>query len=105
MNVLYLPEVHAWVLYAGILSLVASVILRSRKIFALEIVLLPGMMVLLEGWMLIITGLVQLIISVYLLFRLLHAIDRNYRLVLEKTHRIPRVITTKGADGGQSSFL
>ncbi|WP_028782180.1 hypothetical protein [Thalassobacillus devorans] len=102
---MYLPEVYAWVLYAGLLALAAAVVLRSVKMFSVEIVLLAGIMVLLDGQLLIFAGMIQLVISAMLLLGMLRAIDRNYRLVLEKTHRIPRNLTYRGADGARASFL
>lgn len=102
---MYLPEVYAWILYAGLLALAAAVVLRSVKMVTVEIVLLAGMLVLLDGQLLIFAGMIQLVISALLLLGVLRAIDRNYRLVLEKTHRIPRNLTDRGADGARASFL
>ncbi|WP_085507066.1 hypothetical protein [Thalassobacillus devorans] len=105
MTAFYIPEVYAVIVYAGVVALVASVILRSGKMAVAEMAVLAGLMFWFNGLLLIIGGIVQLAISVFLFGRLITAVNRNYRLVLEKTHRIPRVMTERGADGAQSSFL
>src|SRR5699024_12083656 len=46
----------------------------------------------------------QILFTIYLLYRMKQAIDYNYALVLEKTHQTPRKITSDGDTGTQFTF-
>ncbi|PAV27834.1 hypothetical protein CIL05_20000 [Virgibacillus profundi] len=92
----------------AILSLVGSIILRSKKVIITQLVLFISIFILdkfAENILLIPLAIIQLSFGVFILFRLKKAIDRNYLLVMEKTHQLPRNVNSNSSNGSQSSFL
>jgi hypothetical protein len=101
-------EEYKVILMIAILTVAVSVILRSYKILIIQLLFFIGLFIF-EGSIsqsiyMLLVGL-QLLLGCFLLYRLKKALDRNYQLVLEKTHKIPRDITRAGKSGSQSTFL
>lgn len=82
----------------------ASLILKSIKMFGLQLLLFILMLTLTNPAVDIILVATEVLIGGYLLYRLKRAIDFNYLLVMEKTHHMPRKIT-RDHNGSVSSFL
>ena len=73
--------------------------------------LLLGQLVLLITWVMVssmslsfIFIAVQILLTIYVLYRMKKAIDYNYGLVQEKIHRAPRNITSSGDNGTKRVF-
>ncbi|WP_373894848.1 hypothetical protein ACUL41_16780 [Virgibacillus natechei] len=92
----------------AIISLAGFIILRSAKLFLVQLLLVisvsatefAGINVLPT-----ILGIIQIALGGFFIFKFIKAINRNYQLVLEKTHQMPADITRRGANGSQSSFI
>ncbi|ENH96656.1 hypothetical protein J416_09784 [Gracilibacillus halophilus YIM-C55.5] len=59
----------------------------------------------LDGVFLTIIMIGQILFGLWILYRLWQAVDYNYDLELEKTHRIPQKHTKGGQDGTRNHFL
>ncbi|MFC3040622.1 hypothetical protein ACFOGI_10225 [Virgibacillus xinjiangensis] len=79
--------------------------LRSMRLFLAQIALLAILPAAEATWLAILSAILEALLIGFLLIRFKMAVDRNYRLVLEKTHQIPPQMTAEGANGSQSSFL
>lgn len=91
----------------AILTLGFSVILRSKGVFFIQVLLFLAMFVL--GKMMIDPlflplSLIQILFTIFIIYRTIKAIDRSYLLVMEKTNQIERKITEDRSTGTESSF-
>nr|WP_304213305.1 hypothetical protein [Fredinandcohnia onubensis] len=102
-------EPYVFLEITGIITLAFGVILKSKKVFFTQLVFLIGIFLLTDTTLnlLYYSSLyaLQSVISALVLLRYKKAIDRNYKLILEKTHKIPRNLTKGGDLGSQSSFF
>ncbi|UJL46692.1 hypothetical protein KFZ58_01665 [Virgibacillus sp. NKC19-16] len=95
-------------LILAIISLAGFIILRSAKLFFIQLLLVISIFATeLAGINVLPTalGIIQILLGAFFIFKFIKAIDRNYQLVLEKTHQIPSELTSRGANGTQSSFI
>lgn len=104
-----LVETSHWAVFILVIGFISSglalLYFRSVLGFLIEVILLAALIGL--GGSLsavIIVSVIQIIYSLFLLYRLMQAIHFNYRLVLEKTNKAPAEITQNGS-GIRSSFL
>ncbi|QHS23227.1 hypothetical protein GWK91_09810 [Virgibacillus sp. MSP4-1] len=91
----------------AIQALAIAVILRAKVMFLIQFAWLGGLYIIHEAALefLFITGSVaQILITLFLIYRIKKALDYNYLLVMEKTHQIPRNITRNRNFGMKSSF-
>lgn len=87
---------------AFILLLRAKIMFLVQLIFLVTIVLVePAHIV----WVMNVLLVVQLVLTLLVVYRIKKAIDRNYQLVMEKTHAVKRQITKNDYSGGQKSFF
>ncbi|MFD2761205.1 hypothetical protein [Lentibacillus juripiscarius] len=78
---------YALVFIVGLLTGVLTLMLRAFVITAVQAALLAVMPVLPDvGMLLSILSVVQVLLSGWILFKMVKVIDMGYRLVLEKTH-------------------
>lgn len=92
----------------AILTLVFSLLLRSAIVFWIQIGLLVFFYAIEASWGSIgymTATACQVLLSVLVAVGYLKAVNYNYHLILEKTHRIPRKITVHGYSGTRRSFL
>src|SRR5699024_10858031 len=98
---------YSFILFLAIISLVLTIILRTSKIFLAQLLLLLSFFVFngsTGGILSFLIITIQIILTIFLLYRLHKAIYRNYLLIEEKTHRRPRNLTKHGA-GIEKSFF
>ncbi|MFZ3578413.1 hypothetical protein [Virgibacillus sp. DJP39] len=96
------------ILVIAIQTLALSLVLRSVKVFTIEL----GLLILyffiqtpVTNPVYILLVLVQILLVVFTFYRFKKAIDTVYQRQLEKTHQMPRKITSNGYNGSRSSFL
>ena len=98
---------YSFIFYLSIITLALILLLKSYKMFIGQFVLFLSFSLLDETVTPIILAvmiLVQIALSVFVLYRFKKAIDRNYQLVLEKTHQT-RPQLTINSNGSQKSFF
>jgi hypothetical protein len=89
-------HVHAFIFIIAIEALVFSIILRSKRVVILQMILFLASFVvdgILPNFIYSIFIIAQILFGLFILFKVKKAIDRDYLLVLEKTHRIPANLT------------
>lgn len=83
-----------------------SVILKSVKLGLIEVGIV---LIVFIGsgvpYLYTVIVILQFAIAFLTLFKVKVAIDRNYQLVLEKTHHLPAKLTRGGNSGSKSTFL
>lgn len=92
----------------AIITLSMGIILKSTKVIFIQIVILLTIFLLkdsIQNIFYIPLYALQIILSALVLIRYKKAVDRNYTLILEKTHKIPRNLTKGGNLGSQTSFF
>lgn len=103
-----LIQEHSFFFIIGIITFSISVILRTKKLFLSQLIIFLSIYAIEESlsnilyWVLI---TVQISLGVIIIYGLKKAVHRNYLLILEKTHKIPRDITKGGNLGSQTSFF
>jgi membrane protein implicated in regulation of membrane protease activity len=103
----FISQQFSFILFLAIITLALTVVLKSMKLFIAQFTLLVSLSLLhAEMTMIlpILISIVQVILSAFILYRLKKAVDRNYQLVMEKTHQ-QRPDITKNTNGTQRSFL
>lgn len=102
-----LVQEHRFVFFLVIITLALAVILRTSTIFISQLALLFAFFIL-NAYTFPVTYYalfsVQLLLSIITIYKLIKAIDRNYILILEKTHKASPHLT-KGNNGSQKSFF
>lgn len=104
-----LVDTSHWALFILVIGFISSglalLYFKSVLGFLIEVILLAGL-IMLSGFLsaIVIVSVIQIMYSLFLLYRLMQAIHFNYLLVLEKTNQTPAEITQKGS-GSRSSFL
>jgi len=91
----------------AIITFALCIVLRAPTLFLIQLFLLIGVFTINTNMSFHIVELfmiLQILLSIYTLFRVKRAIDYNYYLVLEKTHQAPKKYTTKGASGTKITF-
>src|SRR5690625_3984349 len=110
----YEPLFHAFattypiVFLLAILSLGFSAILRSNRVFLVQALLFLAMFVLdkiVVDLLFPLLAIVQIVFTVFLIYRTIKAVYYDYFLIMEKTNQIERQITKDKADGTRSSFF
>jgi|SRR5690625_131989 len=99
---------HLFIFIAAVLTLATLIFLHSKMGFLAQSVFIVFMMVIDQTEIQILMGsllVLQVFLTLFVIYRLKKAIDRNYQLVLEKTHAIKRSITENDYTGSQKSFL
>lgn len=102
----FADEYYSLILFLVIITLALTIILKSTKIFITQLILLLAFFFISESSSFVVGFLfiaAQIVLSLSTLYKLKKAIDRNYMLVLEKTHQA-RPNITKGDNGSQRSF-
>lgn len=98
---------YSFVFYIAFMTLSLILLLKSYKMFIGQFVLFLSFSLLNETVIpsiLAVMIMVQIALSVFVLCRFKKAIDRNYQLILEKTHQ-SRPQLTKNSNGSQKSFF
>lgn len=83
-----------------------SIILKSSKLFFTQVLL--SIFIIITGNIPIIhvaLELFQVILAIFVLYKLYQALEYNYQLILEKTHQVPRKITNNGYNGTTKTFI
>lgn len=83
----------------GIVTLAFTIMLRCWLLFLGQLLILGTSMMVSNITISFILMNLQILFTIYLLYRMKQAIDYNYALVLEKTHQTPRKITSDGDTG------
>src|SRR5690625_2662486 len=99
---------HSFMFIIALLTLASVVLLRSKGMFLLQLALLVSMVFVDWANSNVFMGILVVIQPLFTLLVIYHvkkAIDRNYQLVLEKTHTVKRQITEHNYTGGQKSFF
>jgi hypothetical protein len=97
----------AYIFAIAAASLVLALILRSAILFLAQTALFAAIITLNTSGMValfITVTVLQLLLTIYLLYKLKLAVDWNYGLVEEKTHLKERDITRDGYSGTLRSF-
>lgn len=97
----------AYILAIAIASLVLTIALRSVTLFIAQSALLAAIFTLSTSGIIaffITVTVLQLLLSIYLSYKLKLAVDWNYGIVEEKTHLKHPDITKDGYDGRRGSF-
>lgn len=92
----------------AILSLGFSAILRSKRVFFIQAILFLAMFVfdkMMIDLLYLPLAIVQIVFTVFLIYRTIKAVHYDYFLIMEKTNQIERQITKDKADGTRSSFF
>lgn len=97
-------ELYVILFVLGIVTLTFTIILRSLLLFIGQFALLAMWMMFSSLMISFIFITIQLVLILYLLYRMKKAIDYNYTLVLEKTHLAPKYITEGGSTGTRLTF-
>ncbi|MGM8364090.1 hypothetical protein ACLIBG_01290 [Virgibacillus sp. W0181] len=96
------------ILIFAIITFAFSLFLRSATVFLVQIAVFVGMIVIDQTTLTLLyipISIIQIFISFYLVYRIKKAIDRNYMLVMEKTHQAEPNITRNRDSGSRPSFL
>jgi len=88
----------------GIVTLAFTIMLRSWLLFLVQLLILSASMMVSNITISFILMNLQILFTIYLLYRMKQAIDYNYVLVLEKTHQTPRKITSDRDTGTKFTF-
>lgn len=96
---------YSFVFYITMMTLVLAVLLKSVKIMLAEVVFFAIFFIIDIPVIYVLLTALQILLTLFVLYRLKQAIDYNYMLILEKTHQIPRKITSSGDNGHRSTFL
>src|SRR5690625_4528651 len=84
-----------------------SIILRSITFTGLQFLLIVAMYVFDMAFhpvlLFVVIG-IQFMLGIYLVYKYFQALERNYQLILEKTHHVPPRYTRKGP-GEQKAFM
>lgn len=97
----------AYIFAIAIASLVLAISLRSITLFLAQAALLAAIFTLSTSGIValfITVTVLQLLLTIYLLYKLKLAVDWNYGIVEEKTHLKERNITKDGNPGTRGSF-
>ncbi|MCC3355512.1 hypothetical protein [Bacillus sp. REN16] len=92
----------------AIITLAFGIILKSKKVFFTQLGILLVIVLLkdsIQSFLYIPLSVLQILVTALVLIRYKKAVDRNYTLILEKTHKIPRNLTKGGDLGSQTSFF
>jgi len=103
----WISHEYSFVFYIALITLALILLLKSYKMFVGQFVLFLSFSLLDETVTPIILAvmiMVQIALSVFVLYRYKKAIDRNYQLILEKTHQ-SRPHLVKNSNGSQKSFF
>ena len=115
MNIFHFPTAvnpgfisdFAYIFAIAIASLILAISLRSITLFLAQSALLAALFTLSTSGIaaiFIIVTVLQLLFSIYLLYKLKLAVDWNYGIAEEKTHLKEPEITRDGYDGTRNSF-
>ncbi|GAB3057200.1 hypothetical protein [Virgibacillus ainsalahensis] len=99
---------HRFIFFLAIVTFALSIILRTKKLFFGQLLLFLIIFTINESAIPILYYLliaVQSILAAAVIYKFKKAVDRNYTLVIEKTHEIPPDLTKGGHDGTQSTFF
>ena len=88
----------------GIVTLAFTIMLRSWLLFLVQLLILSASMMVSNITISFILMNLQILFTIYLLYRMKQAIDYNYALVLEKTHQTLKQITSNGHSGTKFTF-
>ena len=88
----------------GIITLAFTILLRSWLLFLGQLIIVSTSMIVSNITISFILMILQILFTIYLLYRMKQAIDYNYVLVLEKTHQTPRKITSDRDTGTKFTF-
>lgn len=103
----FISQHYSFIFFLAVITLALAVMLKSVKAFITQFALLISLAFLNESMPLaipILVSIIQLLFSGFVIYRYKKAVDRNYRLILEKTRQIPRELT-KNDPGTKHSFL
>lgn len=97
---------HPVIIFVGILTVVFSIFVIDARIFLAQMVFsLIFPFVTNSPVLFNLLNVLQVLLAVYALYRCKKAVDYDYQLVLEKTHKIPQNITKGGYLGGEFSLF
>lgn len=104
-----LIETSHWSLFILIIGFISSglalLYFKSALAFILQLILIAGLIGLSYSFAaVVIISVIQIVYSLFLVYRLMQAIHYSYMLVLEKTKQVPTNITQKDS-GVRSNFL
>src|SRR5690625_8007622 len=87
---------HYFIFILALLSLAVLIVLRSKVVFLIQLAFLVTMILVDQAslaWLMNILLFTQIILTLIAAHRIKNAIDRSYKLVLEKTHAVKRHFT------------
>ncbi|OZU88754.1 hypothetical protein CIL03_10735 [Virgibacillus indicus] len=96
---------YSFIFYLAILTLAFSVVLRTTKLFIIQLLLFLALGFPAISSFTAVFAALQVGLTTVTIYKYLKALDRNYNLVIEKTHEIPPNITSGSQNGSQSSFF
>jgi hypothetical protein len=91
-------HVHSFIFIIAIETLAFSIMLRSKKVILLQLILFLAAFIidgLLPNLLFSFFAIIQILIGIFVIYKVKKAAERDYLLVLEKTHRV-RPNLTKG---------
>jgi len=98
---------HSLIMTIVLVSFALAGILRSKRMLLIQLLLFGTLITVNEvavPVLFYLFMLLQITLGLFMIYKVHRAINRNYLLVMEKTHQLPRDITSNGDNGTQSSF-
>lgn len=96
---------YSFIFYLAILTFAFSVVLRTAKLFIIQLLLFFALGFTGISSFTTVFAALQVGLTAVTIYKYLKALDRNYNLVIEKTHEIPPDITSGNQSGSQSTFF
>lgn len=96
------------ILFVVLMSFALALMLKSMTAFLVQVALFVAIIIVDQTAIIALyipMVVIQIAVALFLLYRLIVAIDRNYQLILEKTHQMHPEITKNRNSGTQRSFL
>lgn len=103
----FLQNVIIWFFILAMLTFASSIALRSFTLFIGQLTLFALFVLTalnVSASLSIVFLIIQLVLTLYLLYRIQQAVKYNYDLIREKTHLSPRDITTRSYTGTKFTF-
>jgi len=99
---------HKVIFILALLTLAFIILLRSSVMIIIQLSYLFCAIIIEQTQLLLVINtfiLLQIILTLFIMYKMKYAIDRNYLLIMEKTHAIRQDITKNDYTGAQKSFL
>lgn len=97
-------EQYAFIFIAAIITIGLLIMLRSFITLGVQVVLVAGIVMLSELNVSPVFYIAQAALSGLVIYKIIKALDMNYRLVLEKTHKLTPNLIKKEHRGSRFSF-